>query len=112
MMNKKIYQKNLQELVITDEMCVAEAKTVIRKRKALENKVQEAVKEYVRQVANKDYSSSGGYVFVFPQFKLKRTGSVHVRVEFDASGWGDFAHAFTPNRLMREEYVKLSDIMR
>ena len=112
MMNKKIFEKNIAELVVTNDMTVAEAKVVRQKKQALVNKVQKLVVENVREMDNREYAENGGYFFEFPNFKLKTGGTITVKVMFDHSGWGDFGNVFRRPEIVAERNVKMSDIMK
>lgn len=111
MMKKAVFEKNLAELVVSDDMTVAEARKIRVKKNALVNKVKKNLADHVRLIDDKDYQDVGGYFFVFPQFKLKANGSLTVRVMFDNSGWGDFGAKFMSDTVVAEHRVKMSDIM-
>lgn len=112
MMNKVAFEKNLAELVVSDDMTVAEAKKVKAKKDALIRKVKKNLEDYVRLIDEKDYRGFGGYFFVFPNFKLKSNGALTVRVMFDNSGWGDFGTKHMADSFIAEHRVKMSDIMK
>lgn len=112
MMNKTAFEKNLAELVVSNDMTVAEAKKVRVKKNALARKVKKSLMQHVRILDNKDYEEVGGYVFVFPNFKLKSNGALTVRVMFDNSGWGDFGTKHRSDSFVAEHRVRMSDIMK
>lgn len=111
-MNKSTFMKNLNELVVTDDMTVQEAKTINRKKRALVNKVKKLIVEQVRIESNKSLSEQSGYYFVFPNFKLKPSGKIKVEVMFNHSGWGDFGTIGWADELAFKSSIDMKAILK